>query len=97
MIKYSCRENKGGFNIGVEILKLVCQFIQLFYHNPPLVVAVEHTATRVLGLGFDFQAGRNRTQCRRRCDVPSELCCPGAKSRRWISPLVTRFGVISRL
>ena len=26
--------------------------------------------------------------------VPSELCSPGAKPRRWALPLVTRFGVI---
>ena len=32
-----------------------------------------------------------------RCAVSSELCCPGAKPRRWIPPLVTRFGVISRV
>ena len=34
---------------------------------------------------------------RHRCDVSSELCCPGAKPRRWIPPLVTRFGVIPRV
>ena len=33
---------------------------------------------------------------RHRCDVSSELCCPDAKPRRWIPPLVTRFSVISR-
>ena len=33
---------------------------------------------------------------RRCCDVSSELCCPGAKSRRWSQPLVTRFGVMQR-
>ena len=31
------------------------------------------------------------------CDVSSELCCPGVKSRRWMSPLVTRFGVVPRV
>ena len=25
------------------------------------------------------------------------LCCPGAKSRRWAPPLVTRFGVMPRV
>ena len=34
---------------------------------------------------------------RHRCDVSSELCCPGAKPRRWASPLVTRFNVILRV
>ena len=30
-------------------------------------------------------------------DVLSDLCCPGAKSRRWIRLFVARFGVISRV
>ena len=31
-----------------------------------------------------------------RCDVSSDLCCPGAKLQRWAEgSLVTRFGVIS--
>ena len=29
-----------------------------------------------------------------RCGVSSKLRCPGAKPRRWASPLVTRFSVI---
>ena len=28
------------------------------------------------------------------CDVSSELCCPDARPRKWIPPLVTRFGEI---
>ena len=49
------------------------------------------------GLGFDFWADGNITvspTARLRCDVSSELCCPGAKPRRLTSPLVSRFGVI---
>ena len=34
---------------------------------------------------------------RHRCDVSSELCSPGAKPRRWVPSLVTRFGVILRM
>ena len=34
---------------------------------------------------------------RHRCDVSSELCCSVAKPRRWIPPLVTRFGVTPRV
>ena len=34
---------------------------------------------------------------RHRCDVSLELCCPGAKSRRWAPPDVTRFGVIPQV
>ena len=33
-------------------------------------------------------------QARYRCNVSSNLCSPGAKSRRLASPLVTRFGAI---
>ena len=31
---------------------------------------------------------------RHRCDVSSALCCPGAKTRKWVPPLVIRFVVI---
>ena len=34
---------------------------------------------------------------RHRCDVSSELCCIGAMPRTRVPPLVTRFGVITRL
>ena len=34
---------------------------------------------------------------RHRCDVSSELCCLGSEPRRWNPPLVTRFGVMSRV
>ena len=47
--------------------------------------------------GIDSRAGQigtvSRTACHR-CDVSSELCCPGAKPRRWAPQLVTRFSVI---
>ena len=52
------------------------------------------------GLGFDSRAGQMDTvspTTRHRCDVSSELCCPGAKPRRWAPQLVTRFGVIRRV
>ena len=32
-----------------------------------------------------------------RCDTFLELCCPDAKPRRWAPPLVTRYGVITRV
>ena len=52
------------------------------------------------GLGFDSQADQIDTKsptARHRCDVSSELCCPDAKPRRWVPPLVTRFGIIRRV
>ena len=37
-------------------------------------------------LGFDSRASQiSVATVRHRCDVSSELCCPGAKSRRWIN------------
>ena len=47
-----------------------------------------------------FLARSNRTELptdRHRRDVSSELCCPGAKQRRWAPLLVTLFGVIPRV
>ena len=52
------------------------------------------------GLGFKSpvgQIGSASPTARHRCDVSSELCSPGAKPRRWASPLVTRFGVLPRV
>ena len=34
---------------------------------------------------------------RHRCDVSAELCCPGAKPRRWVPPIVARIGEIPRV
>ena len=34
---------------------------------------------------------------RHRCDVSSELCCPGAKPQRWAPLFVIRLGVIPRV
>ena len=52
------------------------------------------------GLRFEYQVGQIGTvlsTARHRCDVFSELRCPGARLRRWVLPLVTRFGVIPRV
>ena len=63
--------------------------------------AVSSVAKRTLsereGLGFDSRTGQIGTvspTTRHRCDVSSELCCPGAKPRRWAPQLVTRLSVI---
>ena len=47
-------------------------------------------------MGFDSRAGQIGTispTARHRCDVSSELRCPGAKQRKRTRPPVTRFGV----
>ena len=52
------------------------------------------------GLGFNTQPVKtdtlSPTACHR-CNDFTELCCPGAKLRRWVPLLVTRFGVIPRV
>ena len=51
-------------------------------------------------LRFELRVGQISTMsptARHRCDVPSELCSQGAKPRRWVPPLVTRFGEIPRV
>ena len=66
----------------------------------PVDGVVNDTANGAVGLAFDSQAcqiGSVSPTTRHRCDVSSELCCPGAKSRRWIPALVTRFGVMPRV
>ena len=60
---------------------------------------VKDIAVGAGGLGFDFWAGQigHLQIAYHRCFVSSKLCCPGAKQRRLAPPLVTRFGVISRV
>ena len=47
------------------------------------------------GLGLTSRTGQME-QSRHRCDATSGLCCPGAKPRKWVLPLVARFGVVPR-
>ena len=81
-------------------LKLV--FTDLVFtdsYNGPLVQLLSAQAIGAGGLGFDSRAGQIATvsPTARRCIVFPELCNPGAKSRRWAPPLVTRFGVLTRV
>ena len=65
----------------------------------PVGFVVERTAIGAGGVGFDFWVGQIGTVSAAvpdRCDVSSELCFSGAKLQRWISPLITRFGVLPR-
>ena len=58
---------------------------------------VEDNVIAVSGLGSITELVTSDTvspEVRHRCDVSSELCCPGAKQRKLAPPLVTRFGVI---
>ena len=66
----------------------------------PLVQLLNAHAIGEDGLGFKSQVGQIGTvspTARHRCDVSSELCSEGAKPRRWIPPVVTRFDVITRV
>ena len=53
----------------------------------PLVQLLSAHAIGAGGLGFKFRVGQIGTAsptARYRCEVPSELCSPGAKPRRWL-------------
>ena len=66
--------------------------------NRPLAQLLSALAIGVGGLGFDSRAGQIgavSSTVRHHSDVSSELCSPGAKSRRWAPSLVTRFGVLT--
>ena len=69
-----------------------------FIHRP-LAQLLSTQAIGAGGLGLDSRVGQIDTMsptARHRYDVSSELCGPSdAKSRRWIPPLVTRFGVLT--
>ena len=82
----------------------------VFMYNQSLGSVAKHIAIGAGGLGFDsrgaggllFDLGSVKSDsvlptARHSCDVFSELCCSGAKSRRWIPPLVTHFDVITRV
>ena len=57
-------------------------------------------AIGAVGLGFKSRVGQIGSMSltdRHRCDVSSELCCPGDERRRWALPLVICFGVTPRV
>ena len=62
------------------------------FHQPVRSVAKD-IAIVAGGLGIHSRAGQigHTVANGWECDVYSELCCPGAKLRRWIPPIVTRF------
>ena len=55
----------------------------------PLAQLLKRVTIAAVCLRFDSWEGQIG-QRHHRCDVSSELCCPGADSRRWISLLVAR-------
>ena len=64
---------------------------QVFVDYLPVRSVVKKHAIGAAGLGSN-PGSVKLVRCRHRCDASSELCCPGAKARRWASPLVARFG-----
>ena len=70
---------------------------QLCFYNRPVSSVAKHTVIGARSLGFDSRAGQIGRCVVNSCDASSELCCPGAKSRRWVAPLETYFGVIPRV
>ena len=65
-------------------------------NNQPLAQLLRAQAIGAGVLGFNTRAGLigivSPTACHH-CDVFSELCSSGSKSRSLVPPLVTRFGV----
>ena len=60
-------------------------------HSLPHIPLVSGLLRICTYLWFDSRAGQIGTvspTARRRCDVFSKLCSPGAKPRRWTPPLV---------
>ena len=74
------------------------EYASFFFHWPVSSV-VPHLAIGGRDRGFDsyrpVKSDAVSSTARLRCNVSSELCCPGAKPRRWAPPLVVRFGEIS--
>ena len=74
---------------------------EISFINRPLAQLLSTQAIGAAGLRLDSRVGQIDTMsptARHRCDVSSKLCGPsGAKSRRWIPLLVTRFGVLTRV
>ena len=66
----------------------------------PLVQSVTAHVIIAVDLGIDTRVGQIGTvspAARHSCDVPSELCSPGAMPGKWAAPLVTHFGIIMRV
>ena len=92
--------------------KLLRKFIRMLTPNnfhglfsPKKLLPITPENLRVLPIssllfGDQFPGRSNRTQCRQRLATAATFfrgCCPGAKPQRWGSPLVSRFGVITRI
>ena len=88
--------------LAARFLKIITfhTFFKLMAHSKPAVSSVAKCALSVREV-WDSIPGPVKSAVspttRHRCDVSSELCCPGAKPRRWAPQLVTRFGVIRRV
>ena len=77
--------------------KSSCEQIAIISLHLPVGLVVKHVPVGVGGLGFDSRPNQIE-HCRQWLVTAAMfLCCPGAKSRRWIPPLVLRFVVISRV
>ena len=66
----------------------------------PVIVVAKHIAMNagvLVAIPGPVNSDRESSTSRHRYDVSSEQCCSGAKPRRCIPPLVTRFGTIMRV
>ena len=73
--------------------------MRIIHYDRPCGLMVQDIAVEAVSLGLilgSIRSGAMSLTARHR-DVSSELCCPGFKLRRWVTPLVTSFGVIPRV
>ena len=73
-----------------------CPFASIYDQNWLVSAVVQDIAIGAEGVGSIPGPVKSDTvslPARHRCDVSSELCCRGARMRRW-APLATRFSVL---
>ena len=73
---------------------LIAAMFQIHRPIATVVTDVAVGATGLVSIPGPVKWAAELLTAHHRCDVPSELCYPDAKLRRWTPPLVTRFGVI---
>ena len=86
---YNLRTVPLGHVAGYNHPGVVCRL--LFRGRCEFGLVVKDIALKWEALGLFPESVKSDTTtatARHRCDVSSELCCPGAKLRRWAPPLV---------
>ena len=86
------------YHISMSKVALKCEKLLLQQSRKSQVgIVVKDIAIGAEDGRFDSRAGQIGHSRQRLANAATFLCCPGAKPWQWIPPLVTRFGVISRV